>query len=68
MNCFNFFKKYSNNIKALGCEHLSAAFKTWENLTSSHLYLYGYRFLLNYFNFEINGQYLNCFMETKSSH
>ena len=67
MNCFYFFKKYSNKIGALGCEHLSAAFKTWKNLTSSHLNLREYGFLLNYFYFEINGQILNCFMETNSS-
>ena len=56
MNCFNFFKKYRNNIGAEGCEHLSEAFKKWENLTSSHLNLWRYRLLLNYFYFEINGQ------------
>ena len=56
MNCFNFFKKYRNKIGDVGCEHLSAAFKTWKNLTSSHLDLREYRFLLNYFYFEINGQ------------
>ena len=59
MNCFNFFKKYRNNIGAVGCENLSSAFKTWENLTSSHLNLcnlWRYRLLLNYFYFEINGQ------------
>ena len=56
MNCFNFFKKYRNNIGDEGCKHLSAAFKTWKNLTSSHLNLERYRLLLNYFFFEINGQ------------
>ena len=56
MNCFNFFKKYRNNIGDVGCEHLSAAFKTWENLTWIHLDLSWYGFLLNYYYFEINGQ------------
>ena len=56
MNYFNFFKKYSNNIGVEGCERLSAAFKIWENLTSSHLNLWKYRFLLNYFYFVIIGQ------------
>ena len=56
MNCYNFFKKYSNDIGDVGCEHLSEAFKTWKNLTSSNLDLSWYRFLLNYIYFEINGQ------------
>ena len=56
MNCFNFFKKYSNKIGAKGCERLSAAFEKWKNLSSSHLDLSEYGFLLNYYYFEINGQ------------